>query len=268
MFEFNPNLQYVMPAHFGMAHTARSSERYLDVTTISIGYVTDRAKLEQYLPEPFEIRGDPVLSVYYAMNREVEWLAGASYNLLGVDAAVRFNGERDQVDGSFCLVLWENDTDPILAGRELLGVPKIYADIEDHSVIHGEWRTTASCRGQTIVDLCATDLEPVPDEGLRQMREAAAANNWLGWRYVPNIGEPGAAANHATCIPSSGAPREAWLGSGEVQWHPTTWERNPTQWKIINALADLPILEYRWAQVSRGGSTLADAAKKPLRALR
>jgi hypothetical protein len=268
MFKYNPDLQYTMPGHFGIPHTERSSLLYLDVTTISIGYLTDREKLEQYLPEPFEIRGEPILSVYYAMNKQVEWLAGGGYNLLGVDALVRFNGERDQVDGSFNLVLWENDTDAILGGRELLGVPKIYADIEDHKVIQGEWRTSASNRGQTIVDLSATDLEPIPEEGLQQMRETSAASSWLGWRYVPNIGEPGAALSQATCIPSGGSPREAWAGRGEVKWRRSTWERNPTQWHIMNALADLPILEYRWATVSKGGSTLADANKKPLRILR
>ena len=100
------------------------------------------------------------------------------------------------------------------------------------------------------------------------MREAAGASSWMGWRYVPNIGEPGAALSQATCIPSGGSPREAWSGRGEVRWHRSTWERNPTQWHIMNALADLPILEYRWATVSKGGSTLADAGKKPLRVLR
>jgi len=268
MFEYHPGLQYTMPGHFGIPHTERSSLLYLDVTTISVGYVTDREKLEQYLPANFEIHGEPILSVYYAMNREVEWLAGGGYNLLGVDVPVRFNGERDQVEGSFNLVLWENDTDAILSGRELLGVPKIYADIEDHKVIQGEWSTSASNRGQTIVDLSVTGLEPVPDAALQQQREASANAYWLGWRYVPNIGEPGAALSQATCIPTGGSPREAWSGRGKVTWHRSSWERNRTQWHIMNALADLPILEYRWAAVSKGGSTLADANKKPLRVLR
>jgi hypothetical protein len=268
MFEFNPNLQYMMPAHFGFAWSEKSSPLYLDTTTISVGYLTDRAKLEKLLPEPFEIRGDPTLSVYYTMNREVEWMAGGGYNLLGVDALVRFNGVEEQVDGSYCLVLWENDTDPILAGRELLGVPKIFADIEDHKVIRGEWRTAASVRGQTIVDLAVTDLEPVNEAGLEQMRNTAKASNWLGWRYVPNIGAPGPALSHATCIPTGGGPEQAWTGSGEIAWHTTTWEKNPTQVHIVNGLADLPILEVRWATVMKGSSTLADADKKPLRALR
>jgi acetoacetate decarboxylase len=268
MFKFQPGFQYTMPAHFGIGHSPRSSLLYLDVTTISIGYRTDREKLERYLPEPFALRGDPTLVVYYAMNKEVEWMAGGGYNLLGVDAIVRFEGEVDQVDGSYCLVLWENDTDPILAGRDLLGVPKIYADIEDHKIIGGEWRTAASVRGQTIVDLSLADLEPVSEQGLQQMREDSLASSWMGWRHVPNIGEPDAAVSHATCIPSGGSPREAWDGRGEVVWHPTTWEKNPTQHHIVNALADLPILEYRWARAIHGSSTLADANKKPLRSLR
>ena len=268
MFQYNPNLQYMMPGHFGIPHTEKSSLLYLDVTSISVGYLTDREKLEQYLPEHFEIRGEPILSVYYAMNREVEWLAGGGYDLLGVDVPVHFNGERDQVDGSFNLVLWENDTDAIVSGRELLGVPKIFADIEDHKVIQGEWRTSASNRGQTIVDISVKGLEPIPEDVLQEQRVANADSSWLGYRYVPNIGGPGAALEEATCIPTGGSPREAWAGTGEVTWHHSTWERNPTQWHIMNALADLPILEYRWALVSKGGSTLADANKKPLRTLR
>lgn len=268
MFRFDPSRQYLMPAHFGPPDVERTSPRYLDVTTMSIGYLTDRDKLAQYLPEPFEIRGDPVVSVYYAMNREVEWMAGGGYNLLGVDAIVRFNGEVDQVDGSYCLVLWENDFDPIVGGRELLGAPKIYADIEDHRILAGTWSTTASLRGQTIVELSVGDLQPVPEPALRAMRQASVDAYWMGWRYVPNIGEPGAAVSHATCIPSAGAPREVWSGSGEVRWHRTSWEKNPTQAHIVNALADLPILEYRWAQVARGESTLVSDVKKPLRALR
>lgn len=268
MFEFDPDAQYMMPAHFGVGPPGKGSPRYLDVTTISIGYLTDRAKLERHLPRGFEIRDAPVLSVYYAMNKQVEWMAGGGYNLLGVDALVRFRGEQDEVEGSYCLVLWENDTDAIIGGRELLGAPKIYADIEDHKVIQGEWSTTASVRGHTLVEMAVRDLQAVPEAGLAQMREAANSSYWMGWRYVANIGKPGAAISHATCIPSGGAPREVWLGKGELRWHPTSWEKNPTQSHIVNALADLPILEYRWAQVSKGGSTLVDAGKQPLRALR
>jgi len=163
-FQFDPRRQYQMPAHFGERFRGQSSARYLDVTRMGVSYLTDPDKLIQYLPAPFEVGAEARITVHYGMNREVEWLAGAGYNLLGVDAQVRFNGKVDQLEGGYCLVLWENETDPILTGRELQGIPKIYADIEDHTVIRGVWRATASHRGHKIVDMTIHDLQPLSAE--------------------------------------------------------------------------------------------------------
>jgi len=38
-----------------------------------------------------------------------------------------------------------------------------------------------------------------------------------------------------------------------VEWHRLTWEQNPTQFHIVNALKRLPILEYREATVAKSG---------------
>ncbi|UCE54181.1 MAG: hypothetical protein JSV31_01700 [Desulfobacterales bacterium] len=34
-----------------------------------ISYVTDKDKLTQYLPEPFEVGAEPIVSVIYSMNK-------------------------------------------------------------------------------------------------------------------------------------------------------------------------------------------------------
>jgi len=232
-FQFDPRRQYQMPAHFGERFRGQSSARYLDVTRMGVSYLTDPDKLIQYLPAPFEVGAEARITVHYGMNREVEWLAGAGYNLLGVDAQVRFNGKVDQLEGGYCLVLWENETDPILTGRELQGIPKIYADIEDHTVIRGVWRATASHRGHKIV----------------------------------NTGRPGAAVSHATVFPVSSSPKQIWLGKGEVEWQRLTWEQNPTQAHIVNALKELPILEYGPAFVSKGSTNLS-VPGRPVRQIR
>ncbi|MBD3646032.1 MAG: acetoacetate decarboxylase family protein [Pseudomonadales bacterium] len=269
MFKFESGVPYLMPAHFGTFHTEKSSPRYLESTSMTIGYLTDREKLEQYLPEPFEIPGDPIVSVTYTQNKQVEWMAGGGYNILGVNIPCRFNGKEEQVDGAFALVLWENDTDPIIIGRETLGAPKIYAEIEDHQIIKGEWRTSASKRSHTFFEMTIRDLESVEEAELDQMGEMARQGNWMAWLYIPQMVGMDAPISHATCIPSSGdRPSRAANGKGEIVWHATTWEQNPMQHHIINALADLPILEYRWARVTRGGSTMSDPDKKPLRVLR
>ena len=186
-FRFDPSAQYMMPAHFGK-RPRRGSAEYLDVTTLSVGYVTDAKKLAQYLPQPVEPAEDPVVSVFYSMNREIEWLAGGSYNILGVNAAAVFKGKVDHVEGAYCLVLWEDETDPILTGRELLGIPKIYADIEDHTAYRGRWQTSASHRGYKIVDMAIQDLKPCPRPPWRRWKKTQLLpNGWVGNTF-PTLG--------------------------------------------------------------------------------
>lgn len=269
MFKFVPGVRYMMPAHFGSFFTRKSSPIYHDATSMSIGYLTDGAKLEQYMPEGFELPDEPIVSVSYTQNKQVEWLAGSGYNILAVNIPCRFNGKQDQVDGAFALVLWENDTDPLIAGREMLGAPKLYADIEDHQVIHGEWHTSASKRGHTFFEMRLRDLTEVDDAGLDQMGQATKAGNWMNWLYIPQMDGMDGPLSHATCAPTSGdRPREAATGVGELIWHSTTWEKNPMQHHIVNALADLPVLDYRWATVAKSSSTMIDANKKPTHILR
>jgi hypothetical protein len=78
----------------------------------------------------------------------------------------------------------------------------------------------------------------------------------MGWRYLPAVGGFGAALSEPTTFPSENVITEALVGEGEVDWNHLTWEQNPTQFHIVNALADLPILEYRPAIVTKGSSNL------------
>ncbi|MBW1709400.1 MAG: acetoacetate decarboxylase family protein [Deltaproteobacteria bacterium] len=268
MFKFEKDRFYQMPFHFGPRGGGRGTGQYHDTTTMVVAYLTDRDKLAQYLPPPFEVGEEPIVSVSYSMNREIDWLAGHSYNIIGVNASVVFNGEKDHLAGTYALVLWENLTDPILTGREIEGIPKIYADIPDHSIIDGEWRATASHFGHKIVDLMIQDLKPLNQEQIDEMGKAAENRHWMGWKYIPKIGTLGeASVSHATLFPTGGNTREAWVGKGEVKWQNLTWEQNPTQFHIVNALADLPIIEYRMAMVLKGESDLA-VATKPKRIIR
>ena len=257
MFKFEKDKFYTMPFHFGPRPHGRGSGLYRDSTTMFVSYLTDRESLAQYIPEPFEVGEEPIVSVAYSMNKEVEWLAGHGYNLIAVNASVNFNGEEDKLSGTYPLVLWENLTDPILTGREIEGIPKIFAEIEDHSVIEGEWRTSASHFGNKIVDIMVKDLKQLSTGQIEQMAKAREGKYWMGWKYMPKTGAYGPDVSHPTLFPTSGNTKEAWIGVGEVTWQKLTWEQNPTQFHIVNALEGLPILEYRAAMVIKGGSDLA-----------
>lgn len=264
MFTFDPNERYMMPGFFGGRPLGKSSARYNDVTNLIISYLTDPEKLSRYIPEPFEVGELPVVTVAYACNKQVEWLAGRSYNLIGVNASVKFNGQQDQLEGGLTLVMWENLTDPILTGREIQGIPKIYADIPDHQVINGDWHVNASHFSNRILEMSARDLRTPTAAEIETLQAATEGkDNWMGWKYIPTPEGSGASLSHATLFPSKADITEIWLAEGEVSWEHLTWEQNPTQFHIVNALADLPIEAYLFTVITKGSVDLMPPDKSP-----
>ena len=269
MFEFDPAGRYMMPAHFGTPKTeGPPSAWYHDVTTMNVSYLTDKKKLGDYLPKPFVVADEALITVTYARSRNVDWLAGRGYNLISVNAAAVFDGEEDHLSGSFALVIWENLADPILSGREMTGIPKIFADIPDHTIEDDAWHCSASHFDSKIVDMSISGLTvPTAEQITAATQEREATDNPMGWRYLPAVGGFGAALSEPTTFPSENVITEAYVGEGRVDWNHLTWEQNPTQAHIVNALADLPILEYRPAIVTKGSSNLFIPKRWP-RALR
>ena len=89
----------------------------------------------------------------------------------------------------------------------------------------------------------------------------------MGWRYLPGVGGFGTALSEATTFPSENVFTEILVGAGTLGWSRLRWEQNPTQFHIVNALADLPVLEDRPALVTRGSTNLVVSERLP-RALR
>jgi acetoacetate decarboxylase len=258
VFKFDPNSRYMMPAHFGPRPLSpKSSGWYRDVTTMVVSFLTDPDKLAAYLPGPYEVAENAVVTVTYACNRNVDWLAGHGYNLIGVSASAVFRGEKETLEGNYTLVMWENLTDPILSGREQQGIPKIYADIQDHSVLDGQWHTNASHFGHKILDMSVSDLrEPTAEEIAAYAQATEGKDNPMALRYFPGIGGFGTSVCEPTTFPSESTLTEILVGQGRVDWQQLTWEQNPTQFHIVNALAELPVLAWLPAMVAKGSSNL------------
>jgi len=75
--------------------------------------------------------------------KEIEWLAGRGYNILGVTFPAVFKGKEDTARGPFLTVLWENLADPIITGREELGFSKIYCELPEPRISRGEAHAVA-----------------------------------------------------------------------------------------------------------------------------
>jgi hypothetical protein len=240
MFKFLENHNYFMPAHFGGYEGQPKPCVYSDVTAMVINYQTDPEMLAQYVPEGFELT-HPVLSLAYVMNHGVDWMAGGSYNLICVQVPVVYT--REHLDGLYVLAVWENKTEPILPGRETTGIPKIFANIPDHRQLGDRSFANASYDGSAFLKMDFKRTRKMTPEELAAKNQQGKLN-WFGWRYIPNIGKPGAALSHATLYPLESTFTAGWLGDGQVKWEALTWEQHPMQAHIVNALGQLPIKGY------------------------
>ncbi|HPK79969.1 MAG TPA: acetoacetate decarboxylase family protein [Rectinema sp.] len=261
MFKFEEGKCYKMPAHFGGSYFDPDAKAiYNDVVTLIFSYTTDGEQLSNYVPEGFELT-KPELSIEFQQCRQVEWMAGSYYDLVSVAAPVRFNGQRDRLEGSFSLVVWENKTTPILTGN-MMGVPKIYADIEDLHILADTYRTRLSFEGSTFLELEMIRHQPLDAEEVKAMNTDI---NSLGWRYIPKVGAPGADLSQPILFPMHNEPNSAWLGSGKVKWTKSTWDQNPMQFYIINALAELPIIDMKPVILTQGREILTEAQGRVLK---
>lgn len=263
--QFEPEGAYLMPVSFGEV-PYQAVARYDDSWNVAVVYLTDKDALAALLPPPFEPADEPIVTMFYTKCNKVDFLAGGGYNLMGVNLAAAFNGTEDHVEGSFAAVLWENDTRPILLGRELLGAPKLFGDIPDPFRIEDTWRVQTSENGHLLLDMTVENAQPAGEDAVAMMNAATNASPWLGWRYFPRPDGRGTALSEPILIGAEATIDEAWVGSGSsVRYGDVTWEANPLAFHILPKLQTLVVREYRAGVVTHGSSKLLISENRVLR---
>ena len=271
-YVFIPGEMYRMPTHFGPRTGPRrgpDGKKFKNVdapkaTSLSVRFLSKRDQLQRLLPEGFTVHGEPVVSVTMTYITEIPWLAGRGYNTLGASFPVTFKGKKDTATGSFLLVLWENLTDPILTGREELGFSKIYAELPTPRAFNGDMHVMASWLGFKFMDMSLTNLKAVESSGGSSAPDDGGLRGLMHYKYIPRTGEWGTAdAAYPVITPagnSNARTLEVRKGEGKVTFHRARWEDLPTQYNIVNGLADLEVIEFRGATLSKrvGGKDLSD----------
>ena len=233
-------------------------------TVVSVTWLSRAAQLQALLPDGIVLAGEPLVSVSASYTTEIEWLAGRGYNMLGVRIPATYQGKTDTVTGTFLCVLWENLADPILTGRDELGVPKIWCELPEPTEADGTTSIQASWLGFKFLDVKVTDLVELSRDQIDAAQKALTSAGDLHLKYIPRSGDWGEAdVQYVTHIPAATPNKkilQQWSGSGQVSFHRARWEDMPSQFNIVNALADLDIVEYRGASVSKtvGGKDLSD----------
>ena len=253
MYKLEDDYPYTMPMVSNFREPRpweQGGMRYGKVTVLAVTFLSDADAAARLLPDVLRVDDEPLISVYLSVCQDVDWLAGHDYNLVGVDVASVFDGKVDRdVHGNYCVVMWENMTEPILGGRDHSGVPKVYADIPN-LLRHGEaCRGSASHFGYPILETAARDLAPLSAARRAELEQAKRDGNWMNLKYFPNATNTGPDVCYACTYPSSGSCPAAWEGAGEIRFFQSSFEKNPTQHVLINLLANLPVLEVCLARI-------------------
>lgn len=252
-FEAKP---YFQPAHFG-PWPVEPVLHYGDLTAMYINYVTDKDALASMLPPGFEPTDVPTVNVWAQYCRDVSFLAGFGYNIVGVNFAAVWQGKKDTRTGELSAVLWENDFLPIMFGREHLGAPKLWADIPDAQILKGNGRHfLCSEKGSLLVEGFVTDLEPLPAEALAMFDAEAKNGNWFCWKYISHAGQKKADLSLPTSMHYQCKLKEGWSAKGTHKFHTPKWEEAPLSAHIMAGLSKLKVKEYVGAVITRGENDL------------
>lgn len=265
-YELIPGRMYRMPTHFGPANGPRqdpNGNRYdwsdMEVTWVTLVLAGSADAIDAVLPAGFSVLPEPVVEVSFGYMRNLPWLAGRGYNTLGVSVPVRYERSVGKPSGSLLLVLWENLADPIITGREELGVSKIYCELPDLKRAGGELYCEASWLGYRFFELRARALHEGTAPPARSIE--LTEGRLLHHKYQPRTQVWGSAeVDQVTLTPpvKGGTVLRSEIGIGKYSWGRPTWQDMPTQHNIVDGVRSIASGEVLSCSVSEVRGAISD----------
>jgi hypothetical protein len=266
----NPSVYWRMPLAFGPAPGPRQDvfgnpypSAHQTFSTATIKFKTSRTFLQNLFPTgPFVFKSPGTVafaSFSVTTLDKMAWLEGSGYNYFGLYIyGVQYKKrDRKTVDGTYIPVLFENLADPIVTGRDELGMPKIYCEI-DIERSSKSYNMQASWRGASFASISIADLE-VADKGTGVT--GGEQENELVYKYIPAVGEKGKAdCEYAVVIPHAEEAKKSpstirsvmTSKKASISIHRLDRERLPTLHHVVETLSQMPIYEVLEAKVVEG----------------
>ncbi|PVI04317.1 FAD binding domain-containing protein [Periconia macrospinosa] len=284
-----PNAYKRMPVPFGpfpgprqnFAGRAREAWGEATFSTMDVKFRTSRTLLEGLLPSGgFSFTAaDTNCFATFSLSAlgNLEWLGGHGYSHFGLYIhGVEYTKENgDTVKGTYLPVLFENLADPIISGREELGMPKVFADL-NVSKVADSWRLMAGWMGSNFLDISLTGLSETKDtQSNHTASPGQEEEGLLFYKYIPATtaqdGKTGGAdVEYAGIIPhaeEAKAPKKVEkilsAGKAEIRFDALDQRRLPTLHHIVERLAEIPIYEIVEAKIveGTGGSDVRGARR-------
>ncbi|KAK0843347.1 hypothetical protein LTR03_008703 [Friedmanniomyces endolithicus] len=243
--------------------------------TYSIRFRTSRTYLQNLLPAGFAFTSPATVasaSIICTTLDGMAWLGGGGYSMLGLYIHGINYTKRDgsKVFGTYLPVLFENAADPIITGRDELGMPKLFADIDvkendgdKSSEISLSWRGTTfgtfTVSGLTLEEPVSNGVNGSPPgrRGPSPPPPPPEAGTFY-YRYIPSVGEPGKAdVEYPVFIPKpeaaegTEAPKSFASKSATISLQGKDWQSLPTLHHVANWLAAMPMYGVEEAKLVR-----------------
>ena len=231
---------------------------YSSIESLILVYETDPEAIPPLLPEPFKPGKLPTVNVLFYDNNGVDFMAGDGYRFAAISVAAQFDGEDGHFEGNYVLVMPENRTLPIIAGREWLGMPKFFTDISSIRIIEdGHLRCEASMWGHLLFGI---DIAPPLKRQNALVRKAASAQSTktptFGYKYIASLNGP-PDADYPTIMWTDNQIEHLWLGKGGEFYFGNPIEQDIGYFApLIDALKSLPVRKVKQTVHSRGSMVM------------
>lgn len=273
----NPNVYWRQPIVFGpmpgprqdfYGRSRASASSKSTFKTASIKFKTSRTLLQNLLPNDSYSFISPSTVAHASFSQttlnSMDWLGGGGYRHFGlyIHGVQYKTASGNLIKGTYMPILFENLADPIISGREELGMPKLYTAI-------GAYQRNQSCHVQTSwegavwgnfswEDLAEEDptsatgtIGGTPDDGI------------LVHRYIPKVGREFKGqpeAEYPVFVPhaqeskvvSSRVTRVHRAKRARIEIDALNWESLPTLYHVVNRLAEIPIDEIVEGKIVEG----------------
>ena len=242
--------------------------------TLSVRFKTSRTYLENLLPPGFAFTSPGTLaaaSISATTLSNMAWLAGGGYSHAGlyIHGVNYTKKDGSKTFGTYLAVLFENSADPIITGRDELGMPKLFCDIE--ASVQGENASISlSSRGTTFGKISVSGLAtpqptpspPAPAQRMPGPPPPPPEQGTFWQRYVPSVGEPGKAdADYVVFNPNpelaaggavAAKPEILVSASASVVFEEGSWESLPTLHHVARGLKEMPVYGVEEAKLVMG----------------
>ena len=272
-----PQIYWRMPIAFGPMPGPRQTTSGLDrhkvseqstFTTASIKFKTSRTMLQNLFPpgrSGYRFKS-PGTVAYASFSQttlgKMDWLGGSGYNHLGLYIhGVEYHKKNGEIiSGTYMPLLFESLTDPIVSGREELGMPKLYSSIEVHRRSNS-YRINAGWEGAIWGNFRWEDLQEIDPSTQSGKISGEDDDGVLVYRYIPMVGAENkgkADVEYPVFDPFKAAtpkpnPQRVWQTSkASFKIDAMDGEALPTMHHIISRLEELPVYEVVGGKIVEG----------------